>query len=66
MMSLDAALAYGRRHGVRFLVVNDEGGVLGGCRTRAQAEAMCARWNREFESNRNWYGSVTAHVVESD
>lgn len=66
MTKFDAALAYGRHYGIRYLVVTNEGCILGGCKTKAQAEEMSAECNRRYEAARKWYGNLTAHVVEAN
>lgn len=45
MMNLNQAIAYGQRVGVKFYVRNSNGGLMGGTKTRKQAEAM----KKEFE-----------------
>lgn len=45
MMNLNQAVAYGKRVGVKFYVRNTNGGLMGGTKTRKQAQAM----KKEFE-----------------
>ena len=45
MMNLNQAVAYGKRVGVKFYVRNSNGGLMGGTKTRKQAQAM----KKEFE-----------------
>lgn len=45
MMNLNQAIAYGKRVGVKFYVRNTNGGLMGGTKTRKQAQAM----KKEFE-----------------
>ena len=47
MMNLDTAISYGERIGVRFYVKNDRGAIMGGTKTREQAEEMKARFERD-------------------
>ena len=51
MMTRDAAVAYGNKIGCRYYVYNDAGGLLGGCKTLADAEEMKARWEVEYEND---------------
>lgn len=45
MMNLNQAIAYGNQMGVKFYVRNSNGGLMGGTKTREQAQAM----KKEFE-----------------
>lgn len=45
MMNLNQAIAYGKQMGVKFYVRNSNGGLMGGTKTREQAQAM----KKEFE-----------------
>lgn len=45
MMNLNQAIAYGNQMGVKFCVRNSNGGLMGGTKTREQAQAM----KKEFE-----------------
>lgn len=47
MMNLNQAIAYGKRVGVKFYVRNTNGGLMGGTKTRKQAQAM----KKEFEEH---------------
>ena len=40
MMNLNQAIAYGNQMGVKFYVRNSNGGLMGGTKTREQAQAM--------------------------
>lgn len=40
MMNLNQAIAYGNQMGVKFYVCNSNGGLMGGTKTREQAQAM--------------------------
>ena len=51
MMNLNQAIAYGKRIGVRFYVLNDNDCIMGGTQTLEQAEAMKKRF--EIEDARN-------------
>lgn len=48
MMNLNQAIAYGNQMGVKFYVRNSNGGLMGGTKTREQAQAM----KKEFRSTR--------------
>lgn len=45
MMNLNQAIAYGNQMGVKFYVRNSNGGLMGGTKTREQAQAV----KKEFE-----------------
>lgn len=45
MMNPNQAIAYGQQIGVKFYVRNSNGGLMGGTKTRKQAEAM----KKDFE-----------------
>ena len=63
MMTLDGAIAYGQRIGVRFYVKTSTGAVYGGTKTREQAEAMKHRF--EADDRRNpWTKGTTKFVIE--
>ena len=50
MMNLNQAIAYGKRIGVRFYVLNDNDCIMGGTQTLEQAEAMKKRFEIEDAS----------------
>lgn len=63
MMSRAAAVAYGKRTGVKYHVKNTNGGLLGGTKTKEQAEAMKARWEKEYRTN-PWAKGVKVYIEE--
>lgn len=62
MLNLSQAIEHGKRVGVRFYVKNHHGYILGGTRTREQAEAMKKRF--EIEDQRNpWTKGTTRFEI---
>ena len=49
--------------GVKYHVKNTNGGLLGGTKTREQAEAMKARWEQEYKTN-PWAKGVKVYIEE--
>ena len=63
MMNLNQAIAYGKRIGVRFYVLNDNDCIMGGTQTLEQAEAMKKRF--EIEDKRNpWTKGTTQFYIQ--
>lgn len=62
MMSKAAAIEYGKRIGVRFYVMNTNGGLYEGCQTREEAEAAKKRWEKEDKRN-PWTKGTTQFVI---
>ena len=63
MMNLNQAIAYGKRIGVRYYVLNDNDCIMGGTQTREQAEAMKKRF--EIEDKRNpWTKGTTQFYIQ--
>ena len=63
MMNLNQAIAYGKRIGVRFYVLNDNDCIMGGTQTLEQAEAMKKRC--EIEEARNpWTKGTTQFYIQ--
>ena len=46
MMNREQAIAYGKRIGVRYHIYNNHGCLVGGTKTREDAEAMKKRFER--------------------
>ena len=63
MMNLEQALAYGRRVGVQYYVCNDHDCVVGGTKTREQAEAMKQRFEIEDKGN-PWTKGTTRFYIK--
>lgn len=61
MMTLQGAIAYGKHIGVRWYIRNDRGCIVGGTKTREQAEAMKLRF--EIEDRRNPFTRGTTRFV---
>ena len=51
MMNLQQAIAYGNQIGVRYHIYNNHGCLVGGTKTREQAEAMKRRFEAEDRKN---------------
>ena len=63
MMNLNQAIAYGKRIGVRFYVLNDNDCIMGGTQTLEQAEAMKKRF--EIEDKKNpWTKGTTRFYIK--
>ena len=63
MMTLDQAISYGKRVGVRYYVLNDRDCIVGGTRTMAQALEMKKRF--EIEDARNpWTRGETRFYIQ--
>lgn len=63
MMNLQQAIAYGKRVGVRFYVLNDKDRILGGTRTKEEAEAMKKRFEIEDQKN-PWTKGTTRFYIQ--
>jgi hypothetical protein len=61
MMTLQGAIAYGKHIGVRWYIRNDRGCIVGGTKTREQAETMKRRF--EIEDRRNPFTRGTTRFV---
>ena len=63
MMTLNQAIAYGKRIGVRFYVLNDKDCIMGGTQTMEQALEMKKRF--EIEDARNpWTRGETQFYIQ--
>lgn len=63
MMNLQQAIAYGKRVGVQYYVCNDKDCIVGGTRTRENAEAMKKRF--EIEDRKNpWTKGTTRFYIK--
>ena len=63
MMNLNQAIAYGKRIGVRFYVLNDNDCIMGGTQTLEQAEAMKRRFEIEYARN-PWTKGTTQFYIQ--
>lgn len=63
MMNKEQAIAYGKRIGVKFYVMNSNGGLLGGYTTREAAEEARQRFQREYNHN-PWNKGMTVRIEE--
>ena len=62
MMNLNQAIAYGKRIGVRFYVLNDNDCIMGGTQTLEQAEAMKKRFEIEDARNPRTKGTTQFYI----
>ena len=62
MMNREQAISYGKRIGVRYHVFNSNGCLVGGTKTREDAEAMKKRF--EIDDRKNpWTRGTTRFVI---
>lgn len=62
-MNLNQAIEYGRRIGVRYYVKNSAGCIIGGTKTKAQAEEMKKRHEADDKKN-PWTKGTTKFYIE--
>ena len=63
MLNQAQALEHGRRVGVRYYVMNDKDCIMGGTRTKAQAEAMKHRFEKDDREN-PWSRGTTRFYIK--
>ena len=63
MMNLQQAIAYGKSIGVKYYVYNDRDCLMGGTRTKAEAEAMKKRFETEDKTN-PWTKGTTRFYIK--
>ena len=66
MMTLNQAIAYGKRIGVRYHIYNNHGCLVGGTKTREDAEAMKRRFEMEDRKNPWTRGTTRFEIREAD
>ena len=66
MMNREQAVAYGRQIGVKFYIYNNHGALVGGTTTRAAAEEMKSRMEREDRKNPFTRGTTRFIILEAD
>ena len=62
MMNREQAIAYGKQIGVRYHIYNSRGCLVGGTKTREDAEAMKKRFEKE-ERNNPWTRGTTRFEI---
>ena len=65
MMNREQAIAYGKHIGVRYHIYNDKGCLVGGTKTREQAEAMKQRFEIEDRKNPWTKGTTRFEIREA-
>ena len=65
MMNRNQAIAYGRHIGVRYHIFNDKGCLVGGTKTREDAEAMKRRFEAEDRRNPWTRGTTRFEIREA-
>ena len=65
-MNTKQAIAYGKRIGVRYHIINSAGHVVGGHRTMEGAQAMKRRFEAEEKNNPFTGGTTTFEIRKAD
>ena len=65
MMNREQAIAYGKHIGVRYHIYNSRGCLVGGTKTREDAEAMKKRFEKEDRSNPWTRGTTRFEIHEA-
>lgn len=63
MMNKEQAKRHGKKVGVKFYIRNSKGGLLGGTKTREQAEKMKREFQKEYD-NDPFNDDITVYIEE--